>query len=176
MLIKSLFHNTNIVFFSVPFIFNIGCNLKEELTLVKKKIYSELVLKKEGNIYAPHKFREFCISAGANKLFDAILSAVTTPRQSTDRTNLNQKRVVSVIYNLCHCLSQTCNPLQIDHALYLRSSQVNQEGMKTEHIMGNSCTRRTVNNTIQAMSETHHQSFETFVTQAIEKMVVGTCH
>ena len=47
---------------------NIGCNLKEELNLVKKKIYSELVLKKEGNIYEPHKFREFCISAGANKL------------------------------------------------------------------------------------------------------------
>ena len=132
---KSLLHNTNIVFFSVPFISNIGCNLKEELNLVKKKIYSELVLKKEGNIYEPHKFREFCISAGANKLFDTILSAITTPRQSTDRTNLNQKRVVSIIYNLCYCLSQTCYPLQIDHALYLRSSQVNQEGMETEHIL-----------------------------------------
>ena len=84
-----------------------------------------------------------------------ILSAVTTPRQSTDRRNLNQKRVVSVIYNLCYCLSQTCNPLQIDHALYLRSSQVNQEGIETEHIMGNSCARRTVNNIIQAMFASH---------------------
>ena len=143
--------------------------MKEELNLVKEKIYSELVLKKEGNVYEPHKFREFCISAGANKLFDTILSAVTTPRQSTDRRNLNQKRVVSVIYNLCYCLSQTCNPLQIDHALYLRSSQVNQEGIETEHIMGNSCARRTVNNIIQAMSASHYQSFETFVAQAIEQ-------
>ena len=140
-----------------------------KLNLVKKKIYSELVLQKEDNIYEPQKFREFCISAGANKLFDTILSAVTTPRQSTDRTNLNQKRVVSVIYNLCYCLSQTCNPLQIDHALYLRSSQVNQEGMETEHITGNSCARRTINNIIQDMSESHYQSFETFVTQAIEQ-------
>jgi len=82
----------------VPFIFNIGCNLKEELNLVKKKIYSELVLKKEDNIYEPQKFREFCISASANKLFDAILRAVTTPGQSTDRTNLNQKRLSCFSY------------------------------------------------------------------------------
>ena len=86
---------------------------------MKKIIYSELVLKKEGNIYEPHKFLEFCISAGANKLFDTILSAVTTPRQLKDCIDINQKRVVSVIENLCYCLSQTCNPLQIDHALYL---------------------------------------------------------
>ena len=69
---------------------------------MKKKIYSELVLKKEDNIYEPHKFKEFCISAGANKLFDTIPSVITTtPRQSTDRTNLNQKRVASVVNNLC---------------------------------------------------------------------------
>ena len=33
--------------------------MKEELNLVKEKIYSELVLKKEDNMYEPHKFREF---------------------------------------------------------------------------------------------------------------------
>ena len=41
--------------------------------------------------------------------------------------------------------------------------------METEHIMENSCARRTINNIIQAMSESHYQSFETFVTQAIEQ-------
>ena len=41
--------------------------------------------------------------------------------------------------------------------------------METEHIMGNSCARRTINNIIQAMSESHYKSFETFVTQAIEQ-------
>ena len=56
----------------------------------------------------------------ANKPFDTILSVVTNPRQSTDPINLNQKRVVSVIYNLCYCLSQTFNPLQIDQALFTK--------------------------------------------------------
>ena len=64
---------------------------------MKKIIYSELVLKREGNIYEPQKFLEFCISASANKLFHTILSAETTSRQSKDCTDINQKRVVSVI-------------------------------------------------------------------------------
>jgi len=66
--------------------------MKEELTLVKDKIYHELVQKKESNVYAPDKFREFCISAGAKKLFDTLLAAMTTPGQSTDRRELNKKK------------------------------------------------------------------------------------
>ena len=44
--------------------------------------------------------------------------------------------------------------------------------METEHIMGNSCAQRTVNNIIQAMSESHYQSFESFVMQAIEQKLL----
>ena len=47
-----------------------------------------------------------------------------------------KKRFVSFIYNLCYCLSQTCNPLQMDNALYLKGNLINQEGIETEHIMG----------------------------------------
>ena len=48
-----------------------------------------------------------------------------------ERINLNKKRAVSVIYNLCYCLSQVCNTLQSDHALYLRRCNINQEGTET---------------------------------------------
>jgi len=41
--------------------------------------------------------------------------------------------------------------------------------METEHIMGNSCARRTINNIIQTMSESHYLSLETFVTKAIDQ-------
>ena len=41
--------------------------------------------------------------------------------------------------------------------------------METEHIMGNSCARRTINNIIQTMSESHYLSLQTFVTQVIEQ-------
>ena len=45
---------------------------------------------------------------------------------------------------MCSCQSQVCNPLQNDYALYLRSCQMNQEGLETEHVMGHSCARITV--------------------------------
>ena len=113
--------------------------------MVKKKIYNAIVINKQETVYDSDRFREVCISAGATKLFDTILGSITSFRHSADRTCLNEKRV-SFIYNLCYCLSQTRNPLQIDHALYLRSNEINQGGIETEHIMGHTLARRTVNN------------------------------
>ena len=69
---------------------------------------------------------------------------------------------------MCYCLSQACNPLQIDHSLYLRSSRTNQEGLETEHIMGLSCARRTVNTIVNTMAENHYQSFQNFMQDAVE--------
>lgn len=96
----------------------------------QEKDLSDIVVNKDEPLYDPDSFREFCISAGATKLFDTILGSITSFQHSTDRIRLNKKRVVSFIYNLCYCLSQTCNPLQMDHALYLKSNQINQEILK----------------------------------------------
>ena len=112
-------------------------------------------------------FRELCISAGATIIFDVILDAIKSARHSSERIYLNKKRAGSVIYSLCYCLSQACNTLQTDHALYLRSCNINQEGIETQHIMGLSCGRRTVN-TISSMSENHCKSFKQFTKDAIE--------
>ena len=77
-------------------------------------------------------FREFCILAGTTNIFDAIFDAITSARHSAERINLNEKMAGTVIYNLCYCLtSQACNTLQTDHALYLRSFNINQEVMET---------------------------------------------
>ena len=73
------------------FIFHVGCDLKQELHMVKAKVYTEFVAKKETHLYDPNAFREFCISAGATKLFDSILCSVTTSRHSSDRIDLNKK-------------------------------------------------------------------------------------
>ena len=64
---------------------------------------------------------------------------------------------------MCYCLSQAYNPLQIDRSLYLRSSRTNQEGLETEHIMGLSCARQTVNTIVNTMAENHYQSFQNFM-------------
>ena len=65
------------------YFFHVGCDLKQELLLVKSKVYNEFITKKECHLYDPEKFREFYISAGARKLFDCILNAVTRSRHSS---------------------------------------------------------------------------------------------
>ena len=66
-----------------------------------------------------------------------------------------------------YCLSQACNPLQLDHSPYLRSSRINQEGLETEHIIGLSCARRTVHSIVNTMAENHYQSFQNFIQDTV---------
>ena len=74
--------------------YSVGCDIKQELSLVKNKIYSEIIANKGIHIYQPEMFREFCISAGATNIFDAILDAITSARHSAGRINLNKKRYI----------------------------------------------------------------------------------
>ena len=45
---------------------NVGCDMTEEIALVKKKIY-DIVVKKAETVYDPDSFREFFISTGATE-------------------------------------------------------------------------------------------------------------
>ncbi|XP_044174291.1 uncharacterized protein LOC114969432 [Acropora millepora] len=148
--------------------YSVGCRIKQELILVKNKIYSEPITNKRIHIYQPEMFGEFCISAGATNIFDIILDAITSARHSAEHIYLNKKRAVSVIYNLCYGLSQACNTLQTDHALYRRSCNINQERMETQHMMGLSCARRTLNTIAKLLSENHGKLFKHFIEDAIK--------
>ena len=107
-----------------------------------------------------------CISAGAPALFDTILSAITAPRHSAERVNLNKKRAVYIIYKLCYCLSQQCNVLQVDHGLYFHSSHLSQEALDTQNILGNSCSRRTISNSLNTLAQQHSSKVEAFLREA----------
>ena len=75
-------------------------------------------------MYDPDSFSKFCISAGATKIFDTLVLSLVLGTQKTAYA-LQKKKVASYIYNFC-------NPLQENHALYLRSNHKNQDGIKTE--------------------------------------------
>lgn len=94
--------------------------------------------------------------------------AVTTDRQLSSRKELNKKRTVSMIYKMCYCLSQLCNIMQVDHALYLNSNCVNQEGMDTEYQLGNTCSRKTKNLKLNMLSDNHQKNLENFFSEAIK--------
>ena len=79
---------------------SVGKSLKEQLYKVKMHMYKEFTKNKIKPIYNTNEFKKFCKEAGAPSLFDGILSAVTSSRHSEDRVQLNEKRVVAIIYTL----------------------------------------------------------------------------
>lgn len=64
----------------IYFPLTVGCDMKKVIDMVKKKIYNAIVavINKQETVYDPDRFREFCISAGATKLFDTILGSITS--------------------------------------------------------------------------------------------------
>ena len=74
---------------------------------------------------------------------------------------------MSILYKMCYCLSQQCNILQVDHALYLRNSRINQEGFDTENQLGNTCCRRTVDHVLNSLAAEHNPTLNNFILQAI---------
>ena len=60
---------------------------------------------KKPPIYDPDEFEALCTRAGANTIFNSILSAMIDERHSTERIALNRKRTVTILYNLCYGLS-----------------------------------------------------------------------
>lgn len=141
--------------------------MKQEIGLVKDKLYHESVKKKQTPVYDPESFRELCISAGAATVFDTILNTISSPRHSNERINLNKKRAMTIILNMCYSLSQVCNRFQHDHALYLKTSNINQEAIGTEYILGNTCSRRTVDLRLNQLTESRSACLESFINDAI---------
>lgn len=107
-------------------------------------MHEQFTKKQETTIYDPDNFKDFCVSAGATRIFDTILKRLSTTKHSKRRLELNKKRTVTIIYKLCYCQSQLCDSFQKDHALYLRNAHLNQEAIDTQHTIGNTCATMTI--------------------------------
>ncbi|CAH3181753.1 unnamed protein product [Porites lobata] len=144
------------------------CDLKEELQRLKEKMYHEFTISSQAPIYDPEEFKAFCISAGATTIFDIVLAAMTSERHSEDRIKTNQQRTVAILYTLCFGLSQVCNWLQTDNAIFLHQSNLNQHGLDTVRQMGGSCCRRLAGNLLNHFSNSNHQKISELINDAIQ--------
>ncbi len=146
-----------------------GCNLKKEVHLLKANMYSNFIVKKEKPIYDPTRFKAFCNSVGATHIFDHIMAAITDKRHSSNKILLNELRAVTIIYKMCYSLSQQCNAMQIDQSLYLDSSNINKEGLETQHQLGNTCSKKTTDRVMTVLAEQHHKRLQDFFYQCDKK-------
>ncbi|CAB4029858.1 Hypothetical predicted protein, partial [Paramuricea clavata] len=132
------------------------CNLKKEVHLLKASMYSNFIVKKEKPIYDPTKFKAFCKSVGSTYNFYHIMAAVTDKRHSPNKILLNELRTATIIYKMCYSLSQQCNAMQIDQSLYLDSSNINKEGIETQHQLGDTCSIKTTDRVMTVLAEQHY--------------------
>ena len=126
-------------------------------------MYHEFTISSQAPIYDPEEFKAFCISAGATTIFDTVLAAMTSERHSEDRIKTNQQRTVAILYTLCFGLSQVCNWLQTDNAIFLHQSNLNQHGLDTVRQMGGSCCRRLAGNLLNHLSNSNHQKISELI-------------
>ena len=91
----------------------VGRDMKKGIDMVKKKIYNAIVINKQETVYDPDRFREFCISAGATKLFDTILGSITSFRHSADRTCLNKKGLLHLFTTYATVLAKHATPFKL---------------------------------------------------------------
>ena len=131
-------------------------------------MYHEFTISSQAPIYDPEEFKAFCISAGATTIFDTVLAAMTSERHSEDRIKTNRQRTVAILYTLCFGLSQVCNRLQTDNAIFLHQSNLNQYGLDTVRQMGGSCCRRLAGNLLNHLSNCNHQTISELINDAIQ--------
>ena len=131
-------------------------------------MYHEFTISSQAPIYDPEEFKAFCISAGATTIFDTVLAAMRSERHSEDRIKTNQQRTVAILYTLCFGLSQVCNWLQADNAIFLYQSNLNQHGLDTVRQMGGSCCRRLAGNLLNHFSNSNHQKISELINDAIQ--------
>ena len=101
-------------------------------------------------------------------IFDTALAAMISEGHSEDRIKTNQHWTLTILYTLCFGLSQVCNWLQTDNAIFLHQTNLNQHGLDTVRHMGGSCCRRLAGNLLNHLSNSNHQKISEVINDAIQ--------
>ena len=112
-----------------------NCNFKDELGKIRIK-FNEKFGKHGNPVTDPSEFRKLCHEAGAFKVFDVILDAMSLECQSEQRKNFNEKRALPIIYVMLYGQSQATNWFQITTTRTLKGLCLSSRGVETLRNMG----------------------------------------
>lgn len=118
-------------------------------------------------VYDPHKFEAFCVKAGAPSVFKLLLSCMTSSRHTRNRVELNRKRCVSLILQLCFGLSQKCDFFQVDNGILLKFSHCTNDGIGTQRTIGTACCSRSVDKALSHYATSNKQTVDEAINTAI---------
>ena len=148
------------------------CDLKTEVERLRN-FCTDKFGKRGTPVTDPIEFRQLCSDAGAVKIFDFILNAMETDRQSNKRKDTNELRTVSVIYTLMYGQSQQANWFQVATARTLRGLGVSDRGVAALRRMELAAHPYTVTNVSKEMSLGHLNTVQKVLNdaKANEKLV-----
>ena len=93
---------------------------------------------------------------------------MTSSRHTRVRKQLNDKRTVAVILQLCFGLSQKCSFFQADNGILLRFSHCTNQGLNTQRVIGTSTCSMTVDRALQKFSSSNETNVITALDDAIK--------
>ena len=100
---------------------------------------------------------------------------MTTSRQGKTQQVTNQKITVSIIYSLCHGLSQRTNHLQRDFTSQLRLTGASERSISAARNLGLTTTSRTGLRDATQNSDNNHAKVNAAISEALEKGHLIVC-
>ena len=150
-----------------------NCKFKDELEKIRMECSKRFG--KHGNpVTDPSEFRKLCHEAGAFKIFDVILDAMSSERQSEQRKRLNEKRALSIIYVMLYGQSQAANWFQIATTRTLKGLCLSSRGVEALRNMGLAAHPFTVASTCKKISSAHLETVKQFFDNAVENEYMVT--
>ena len=144
------------------------CDLKEEVSRLRAHCFEKFG-KRGDPVSDPAQFKELCKNAGANKIFNALLNAMTTDRQSDNRRNLNELRAMSIIYTLIYGQSQQANWFQVATTRTLKGLGVSDRGVEALRNMGLAAHPVTVSAVAKEIAVDHLESVKKVFDDAVKE-------
>ena len=120
-----------------------GEKFKGEVKSLQEDLKLHCDKEKKPPIYEPTEVLKFCSPHGAADCFNFVLACMTSSHHSEDRISLSKrKRTIAILYHLCFGLSQKCIFFQEDKGLFLQFCNLSQTGIKTQRLLGTSCSSK----------------------------------
>ena len=146
-----------------------GAQIVKEVAQLQNTFYKHFNTTENLPIYNPNEFQNFCSKAGAPNLFKLFESCMTSTRHTKQRKELNRKRCVSLVMQLCYGLSQKCDFFQVDNGILLKFSHCTNEGIDTQRSIGTACCSRSIDRALTQYATSNKSTVDEAITMAIKE-------
>ncbi len=94
---------------------------------------------------------------------------MTSSRHTKQRKQLNEKRCVSLVLQLCFGLSQKCDFFQTDNGILLKFSHCTNDGIDTQRSIRTACCSRSVDRALTKYAVSNKVAVDEAIKVAIEQ-------